>query len=99
MTWNDQTPPAAEVLLAVALPDTGYVLEVDELPHAFAGAGRYRATCGNLFGSEELMRHHDLRTVVVLANRLVNYVYQRSQLPSPDEWNRIKTSLLANPTA
>jgi hypothetical protein len=59
MSWTDQTPEATDVLLqgkAFFEPRGEYVnFEIDRLPD-----GRFRATVGNLFGSEEVHRDGDL---------------------------------------
>ena len=61
MSWTDQDPPAKNVLFS------GYILhrgdhvhiEIDKLDD-----GIYRATAGNLFGSQEIGRHRDIEVVL-----------------------------------
>ena len=64
--WTDMEPPAEDVILVgwtmvKGIKDRKVAFCVDRLPDAPGGlSGTYRATVGNLFGSEEVLRHPNL---------------------------------------
>jgi hypothetical protein len=61
MAWTDQSPPATDILLSAhfSTSDGRRVwIEVDKLER------KYRATAGNLFGSQEITRNRDLESVL-----------------------------------
>ncbi len=70
MPWQDQNPPAEDVVLALRMPERPYLragtVEVDRLPD-----GDYRVTSGNLFGSEEIGRGDDLEAIMRNLNTLM----------------------------
>ena len=49
MPWINQVPSATDVLAVLATEYAADRIEIDKLPN-----GRYRATRGNFFGSEEV---------------------------------------------
>lgn len=61
MSWTDQDPPADNVLLQASLTHRNQHVrfEIDKLAD-----GTYRATAGNLFGSQEITRHRNIEMVL-----------------------------------
>jgi hypothetical protein len=74
ISWTDQKPPAGDVLLSARITtyrpgynhrDKAIHFEIDKLED-----GTYRATVGNLFGSQEVIRHRSLEAVLRAIDRL-----------------------------
>ena len=62
MSWTDQNPQATDVLLAghITTGKTGRRVHFEIDRFETFGGSVYRATVGNLFGSEEVVRHRNL---------------------------------------
>jgi len=69
MSWTDQDPPAENVLLTAYILHRGdhVHVEIDKLAD-----GTYRATGGNLFGSQEITRHRNIEMVLYAIQKLTN---------------------------
>ncbi len=59
MSWTDQVPEATDVIASFSAPRPASSVEIDKLPD-----GMYRATAGNLFGSQELTRNTNLEALL-----------------------------------